>query len=226
MWHNKYRWFFNLHRKRLFTGRRPPFLKSLENNNKQGSWTLELESKKKAREELLAVRVTPLLEGAIKAEALVPNSSNSPEPKQPEAALQQENTEWESIFNSLTDAVTIHDKNFDLVRANASARQLLGLPFSGKLFDTKCFKCYHGTEEPPVACPSCHSLVTERPSVAEFFESNLNKYLEIRDISRFDANHQCIGLVHIVRDITEQKRIEAEKEGLHYATPFFLTKLL
>jgi nitrogen-specific signal transduction histidine kinase/ActR/RegA family two-component response regulator len=35
-------------------------------------------------------------------------------------------------------------------------------------------------------------------------------FVEIRAIPRFDSNNQLIGLIHIVRDITERKRMEEE----------------
>jgi len=109
--------------------------------------------------------------------------------------------------------VTIHDKNFDIIRANSSARQMLGLPLLGNLItNAKCFMCYHGTEKPPEGCPSCRSLVTEQPGSFELFEPHLNRYLEIRAIPRFDTHHQCIGLVHVVRDITERKQAEEESQ--------------
>jgi len=133
------------------------------------------------------------------------------ERKRVEAALLQARDDWESTFDSLTDMVTIHDKNYDIIRANSSARQMLGLPLLGNLItNAKCFMCYHGTEKPPEGCPSCRSLVTEQPGSFELFEPHLNRYLEIRAIPRFDTHHQCIGLVHVVRDITERKHAEEE----------------
>jgi len=133
------------------------------------------------------------------------------ERKRVEEALLQARDDWESTFDSLTDMVTIHDKNYDIIRANSSARQMLGLPLLGNLITkAKCFMCYHGTEKPPEGCPSCRSLVTEQPGSFELFEPHLNRYLEIRAIPRFDTHHQCIGLVHVVRDITERKQAEEE----------------
>jgi two-component system sensor histidine kinase AtoS len=44
----------------------------------------------------------------------------------------------------------------------------------------------------------------------EIFEPHLNKYLEIRAMPRFDRDNRVIGLIHVIRDITERKRIEEE----------------
>ncbi|MBU1397413.1 MAG: HD domain-containing protein [Proteobacteria bacterium] len=74
----------------------------------------------------------------------------------------------------------------------------------------KCFRFYHGTEKPPSGCASCESLQTGRPSTVEVFEPHLNKDLEIRAMPRFGSDGRLVGLIHVVRDITNRK--EAEKK--------------
>jgi PAS domain-containing protein len=116
--------------------------------------------------------------------------------------------DWESIFDSLTDMVTIHDEHFNIIHANASARRLLKLPLLGGLTSTTCFACYHGTEEPPAGCSSRRCAETLEESISEVFEPHLNRHLEIRAIPRIDAHRRYIGVVHVVRDITERKRAD------------------
>lgn len=115
-------------------------------------------------------------------------------------------TEWADIFDSLTDAVTIHDEYFNIVDANSSARRLLGLPDSGRLFQPKCFACYHGTSQPPADCPSCTCITSLKETVSEVYEPHLTRHLELRAIPRIDAHGRCVGVVHVVRDVTERKR--------------------
>ena len=136
------------------------------------------------------------------------------ESKQAEEALLEARDDWESTFDSLTDMVTIHDQDFNVVRANGAARRMLRLPLSGNLTNAKCFTCYHGAEKPPEWCPSYRSLETGQPCSYELFEPHLNRHLEIRAIPRFDTHRRCIGLVHVVRDITEPKQAEEEKARL------------
>jgi len=40
------------------------------------------------------------------------------------------------------------------------------------------------------------------------FEPHLNKYLEVRAMPRFDHNNEIVGLIHVIRDITERKKVE------------------
>ena len=52
------------------------------------------------------------------------------------------------------------------------------------------------------------------PATFEIFEPHLKKYIEIRSIPRFDKNRELLGLIHIVRDISLRKKIEAEHNKL------------
>ncbi|HDH06500.1 MAG TPA: PAS domain S-box protein [Nitrospirae bacterium] len=129
--------------------------------------------------------------------------------KKAETLILQAKQDWEDTFNTITDMITVHDKDFNIIRANKAAEKLLGLPLLN-VNDTKCFKYYHGTEAPPGGCPSCQCFETREPTVFDIFEPHLNMYIEIRAIPRFDKDNHLNGLIHVVRDITERKKIEDE----------------
>jgi len=122
--------------------------------------------------------------------------------------------DWENTFDIVTDMITIHDKDFNIVRANPAAKAILGLQLLEEMPLAKCFRLYHGTEKPPSGCASCQSLQTREPSTVEMFEPHLNKHLEIRAMPRFGSDGRLVGLIHVVRDITERKRTEEEKRSL------------
>ncbi|MFA4829624.1 MAG: PAS domain S-box protein [Thermodesulfovibrionales bacterium] len=128
--------------------------------------------------------------------------------KKMEEKIFQISQDWEETFNSITDMVTVHDKDWNIIRANKAAEKMLGLPFLEKTSGTKCFKYYHGTEKPPEGCPSCGCLKNGKSALFEIFEPHLNMFIEIRAIPRFDSNNNLIGLIHVVRDITERKKAE------------------
>ncbi len=126
--------------------------------------------------------------------------------------IRKEN-EWKEIFDIINEAITIHDDKFNIVGANNAALELLNTDLD-KILQRKCYCCYHNTEAPPKTCPSCETLVTGKYSVTEVYEESLKKYLEVKALPRIDKNNKVIGIVHVVRDISEKKK--AEKELLNY----------
>lgn len=120
---------------------------------------------------------------------------------------------WEDTFNNITDMITIHDKEYNIIHANRAAEKILGLPFLISK-TAKCYDLYHGESTPPKGCPSCECLKTQKPVAFEKYEPHLNKFLEIRAMPQFDSNNQLIGVIHIVRDITERKQMEEEITAL------------
>ncbi|MHB8809140.1 MAG: ATP-binding protein [Desulfobulbaceae bacterium] len=121
--------------------------------------------------------------------------------------------EWEETFNTINDAITIHDQNFTIVRANRAAAEMLGQPLAA-LLGQKCFCSYHGQAAPPLLCPSCKTLETGIASVTEVFEPFLDKHIEVKALPKFDENNELTGLVHVVRDITARKKAEEKQQKL------------
>ncbi len=130
------------------------------------------------------------------------------EQKRTENLLVRSKQDWEDTFNTITDIITIHDRDFNIIRANRAAEQLLQLPDVQSHKAIKCFRHYHGTDCPPEGCPSCDCLKTGNPASFELFEPHLKMFIEIRAIARLNEKKEIIGLIHVVRDITERRKIE------------------
>ncbi|MBI4825376.1 MAG: PAS domain S-box protein [Nitrospirae bacterium] len=133
--------------------------------------------------------------------------SDITERKRYEKELFESKRDWEEVFDSVTDMITVHDIDFNIIRANKAAEQILHLPVLQDM-KAKCFEYYHGTACPPEGCPSCNCLKTGKPATFEVFEPHLNKFIEIRSMPRFDKENKLIGLIHVVRDITQRKKME------------------
>ncbi len=127
--------------------------------------------------------------------------------KKMEQQLLEIKQDWEDTFNTITDMITVHDGDFNIIRANRAAEQILNLPFLG-MTKVKCYTQYHGTGCPPEGCPSCQVLKTGKSTTSEIFEPHLGRHIEIRAIPRLDRDQQLIGLIHVVRDITEHRKLE------------------
>lgn len=110
----------------------------------------------------------------------------------------------------LTEMITLHDKDFNIIYANEAAKKILNLPLLD-VTNAKCYEYYHGKEHPPEICPSCRCLLTGEPVSFERYEPHLNMLLKIKAIPLFDdSNSQLIGLIHIVKP-QNKRRKEAKK---------------
>jgi PAS domain S-box-containing protein len=125
----------------------------------------------------------------------------------------QSKQDWEETFDSITDMITIHDKDFNIVRANKAAGEMLGLP-SLDAINSKCYKHFHGTEVPLQGCPGIKCIESGQSETTEIYDQNANKFLEIRAMPRFDMNNKIVGIIHEVRDITESKMHEREQKAI------------
>ncbi|MEJ2690539.1 MAG: response regulator [Deltaproteobacteria bacterium] len=129
-----------------------------------------------------------------------------------EHELSEAKEQWEEIFNTIDDAITIHDRNFNIIRANKAAELLLDL--SNRSVPEKGFGLYHGAASPPEHCPSCTTLHTGKTTITEIFDPHLNKYLEIKAQPRVNEGGEVIGIIHTVRDIGERKKADKEQRQL------------
>ena len=127
--------------------------------------------------------------------------------KKLEHQILQSKLDWEDTFNTITDMITIHDKEFNIIRANKTAIETLNIDLLENT-TAKCYKIFHGKNSAPDNCLSCKCYETKKPASFEMFEPHLDKFLEVRAMPRFDDDHQVIGVIHVIRDITERKKVE------------------
>lgn len=117
--------------------------------------------------------------------------------------------DWIGIFNTINDAITIHDNDFNIIHANEAAEKMLKSS-SREILSRKCYQSYHGTDRPPKVCPSCKTLKTGKATAAEVFEPHLNKYVEIKALPRINKKGKITGLIHVVRDFTRRHVMEED----------------
>jgi len=115
--------------------------------------------------------------------------------------------EWAMTFNSISDLVSIQDKDFRIIKANKALAATFGVP-AEKLIGKKCYEIIHGTEEPWPECPHQQALQCGKPVTGEFWEPRLGRYLQVSVSPIVNKKNEMIGTVHIAQDITERKRAE------------------
>jgi PAS domain S-box-containing protein len=129
------------------------------------------------------------------------------ERKQTEEKIEHAAKEWRMTFDSATNMISIHDKDFKLTRVNMAfaeafhmqPRELIGRP---------CYQLVHGTDRPVEGCPCLKTLATKQPATAEFFDQHLGIHLQVSSSPVFDENGEVLSCVHVASDITERKEME------------------
>jgi PAS domain S-box-containing protein len=125
--------------------------------------------------------------------------------KKTEEQMRRTIQEWETTFNSISDMVFIQDNDFIIHRANRSFAQFLHLT-AEECIGKKCHQLLHNLSDTHASCP-CHQVQqTKKTTTVEFYEPHLGRHLAITASPIFDDNGNITGSVHIIRDITEQRK--------------------
>lgn len=117
--------------------------------------------------------------------------------------------EWRTTFDSITDLVSIHDKDFKLVRVNKAFAETIKMELK-ELIGKTCYEVVHGTNEPASNCPHTQTLEDGKPHTMELFEPHLGVYLEMSVSPIFNEEGEVVATVHITKDITERKKMEEQ----------------
>ena len=111
-------------------------------------------------------------------------------------------SELKHIFESISDQVFFTDKDCTIKRINQAVAKRIGKP-EAEIIGEKCYKIFHGTDEPLKECPHAKTLETGLSVIEEFENPYLGGTYVISNSPILDSLGHFMGTVHIVRDITE-----------------------
>jgi len=131
------------------------------------------------------------------------------ERKQTEEKVKHAAEEWRTTFDSITDLVSIHDKDLRLIRVNKAFANSLKME-PAELIGKTCYELVHKTNEPPPSCPHVQTLATKEPVTVGYFEPHLGIHLEVTTSPIFNEKGRVVGSVHVARDTTQRKRMEEQ----------------
>ena len=127
--------------------------------------------------------------------------------KQAKQKVEHAAQEWRDTFDAIPDWISIHDKNYKILRVNkAFADTFMMKPKD--LIGRTCYELVHGMKEPWPECPHRQAIETGKPSGKEFYEPRLGIHVEASCSPILDGRGLTIGAVHIFRNITERKKLE------------------
>ncbi len=114
---------------------------------------------------------------------------------------------WERTFNAVPDMIAIIDDTFHIVQVNTAMADRLGVSPEDAV-GLPCYEVVHHTKSPPPVCPHQLLLRDNQSHSTDIHEEHLNRdfFLTVSPVR--DPSGAVLGSVHILRDISERKRVE------------------
>ncbi|MFA5856937.1 MAG: PAS domain S-box protein [Candidatus Pacearchaeota archaeon] len=141
--------------------------------------------------------------------AILSISRDISERKKNEDILKKSSQEWETTFNSMQDLISIHDKDYRIIKVNKAFADAFNLK-PEEIIGMKCYELVHSKTSPLPFCPHKKAMEEGSPQKLEYYDEHLKLYLEVGTNPIYNENKEFIGTVHVVRNISERKNIEKE----------------
>jgi len=151
-----------------------------------------------------------LVKGKFSDDGLIRAIRYAIERKQPEQELRNAAQEWRTTFDSITDFISILDKDFKILRVNRAFADAFGAQ-PQELIGKTCYEGYL-CESRSSNCPHAQTLRTKKTASGEFYQHQLGIYLEVTTSPIISEDGHIEGSVHIAKDITERKQAEQERK--------------
>jgi PAS domain S-box-containing protein len=129
-----------------------------------------------------------------------------------ETALARRTSEWTDTVDAMSDWVCIIDQDFRILRTNRAVESFLGLKREDVLGKT-CYRIVHGTDTHIDHCPVPKMMRSLRRAQTEV-QLGDGRWLSVTVDPLTAKSGRLVGAVHMVRDITALRMVQAEREAL------------
>jgi len=129
------------------------------------------------------------------------------ERKKAEDEITRAASEWQITFDASNDSIWILDQDQRILRSNKTAERFFKRPIN-ELIGKHCWEIVHGTTHP---IPDCPILRVTKSLCREVMDLNIGEnWFEVNVDPILDSDGRYNGAIHIIRDITERKKMEEE----------------
>ena len=149
-----------------------------------------------------------LRDGKNEHDLLVMNTVDITEHKKLKDLLVSASAEWRQIFDSIKDIMILLE-NDTIKRANLQLAYILNRDIED-IIGKKCCYVMANLDRPVPGCPYVRTLKSGIEETLEWYNSHLDMFLSCSAYPIRLEQGNLIGPVIIIRDITEQKRLEEE----------------
>lgn len=120
----------------------------------------------------------------------------------------QKDLDMQKIFDSMTDFIFIQDPDYRLIKVNKAFTDALKMK-PEELIGKRCYEVFHKSDKPWPTCPLTRTLEEKRSHTEEVFDHpNIGIPLLVTTSPVFDEKGGITAIVHIAKDISDQKKLE------------------
>lgn len=127
-----------------------------------------------------------------------------------EDSFRQSMEDWEKTFDSISDCITVLDRDFRIVKANKATCEMFAVE-PGSVTGRHCCEIFRGTDTTCQSCPGIRFFQDVSSHSQEIQNEKRGKIFQMTCSPVRHENGHATHIVHIARDITEQKELEAER---------------
>lgn len=117
--------------------------------------------------------------------------------------------EWRSTFDSMPDLVSVHDREYRILKANAAMGAFFGRE-PAELVGMSCHQLYHGSDSACAECPFPETAGTLRTVSSEIDDPHVGVPLLMTVSPILGGEGRLEGCVHVARDLSERRRLEEQ----------------
>ena len=124
--------------------------------------------------------------------------------------LEVSNLQLRRLFNGISDGISVIDREYRIVNANAGVASLVGSD-GAQLVGSVCHRVYHGSDAP---CPGCPAADTFRCGAASSGEIRWSipggraRDMEVCSFPLIEEEGRVTHVIEYVKDISERKALE------------------
>lgn len=124
-----------------------------------------------------------------------------------EKKLEDSLKNWEDTFKSISDGVWILDMEGNILNSNGVFERMVGKTKEDVL-NKHCFNIAHNSSDFIVECPFKEMKKTGKRGAKLLYDKENDKWLDITVDPIFDESGKIVRAVHVVHDISEEKKGE------------------
>jgi len=140
------------------------------------------------------------------------------------AVMDLANRHWIEIFDAITDFIVSHDEAGNVLRANRSLADFIGVQPKELIGVNMGALLATGSDAPPRSCPFCRST---GEGAGEYVHPELERTFLVSTSRVHGASSEVLQTIHVLKDITDRREAERRyrelfdniQEGLFFSTP-------